>query len=147
MSRHAGRNYFTNPATGTDYVWRVNHDEEQEFGKARTVDRAGRSGNVGLVRQQADDAPLTMTLSGKIVHRDQYTMMWALFQLCASQTVYFVDFDDQQYEVLITDFRPVRLRGKTSRDPSVPKHYWTYTIAMDVIRVISGDLATAGVTA
>lgn len=143
---HPGRNYFTNPANSVDYVWTVNHDEEQEFGKSRNIDRTGRSGNTGLVRQQGDDGPLIMTLSGRIVHRAQYVMMWQIFELCRTQTVYFTDFDGQSFEVLVTEFRPLRRRGKTSKDPSTPRHFWEYTMTLDIIRVISGDLVTAGVT-
>jgi len=143
-----GRNRFTNPATGAVYDWHVNHDEEDELGKTRSISRAGLTSNVGMVRQQAEDGPLVLRYRGKILDRAQFQQMWAWFQLSRTQTILFTDFDGQQFEVQITSFTPKRVRKLTSpqRDPSTPLHYWEYGIEMEVYRLVAGDLQAVGVT-
>lgn len=142
------RNKFTNPATAEEYSWVINHSDEEAFGKARNITESAPTGNVGLVKQQGDDGPLIKTLSGTILDRSQYQAMWQWFNLCASQTIYFTDFDGQKFEVQITSFLPQLHRKLTaaSRDPSMPSSYWTYTISLEVYACLEGDLAEAGVT-
>lgn len=142
------RNRFTNPANGDFYDWILNHTDEEAFGKARNITESAPTGNVGLVKQQGSDGPLVKTLSGTILDRSQYKAMWEWFVLSGSQTIYFTDFDGQQFEVQITSFLPQLKRKLTSasRDPSMPNSYWSYTIAMEVYGLIAGDLADAGVT-
>lgn len=136
------RNRFFNPANSTTYEWPTNHqpDGEDEFGKTRNITRSAPTGNVGLVKQQGDDGPLVMTLRGSILTRAFYQQMWIWYDLCRTQTIYFYDFDDQQYEVQITSFRPQRV-GATRQGRNPDTHYWKYTLVMEVYRVISGDLA------
>lgn len=136
------RNTFTDPATGNTYQWLINHDEEEDGGKTRTINRAGLTSNVGTVKQQGEDGPLMLRFRGTILDRSQYQAMWAWFELSRSQTIYFTDFDGQAFEVQITSFTPKRLRKARSpqRDPSTPLHYWQYGIEMEVYRVIAGDL-------
>lgn len=139
------RNRFTDPRTGVIYDWQTNHSEEESTGKTRNITRTAPTGNVGLVKQQGDDGPLIIRLSGSIFHRAQYQQMWHWFQLSKGQTIYFTDFDNQKYEVQITSFLPKRVRRLSNRkDPSMPYHYYTYTMEMEVYRVIAGDLV--GVT-
>jgi hypothetical protein len=137
------RDRFTNPATGTFYDWPLNHDEEDESGKARNITRTAPTGSVGLIKQQGDDGPLLLHLKGKILKRAQLAAFWSWFELSRTQTIYFRDFDNQQYEVQITSFAPQRHRKLSfpspGNDPST--HYWTYSMELEVYRVISGDLA------
>lgn len=142
------QNKFINPANGVTYVWLVNHDEEDEAGKARTITHTAPTGATGLVRQQGDDGPYLIKLSGKILDRSQLVMFWLSYATCRTQTLHFVDYDGQRYEVQITDFAPKRVRKEYSpqRDASTPLHYWTYTMVMEVFAFIAGDMADAGVT-
>lgn len=142
---------FTNPATGETYDWKIGHAEESEAGKTRNITRSaptGAAGNpsVGPVRQQGDDGPYILQYTGTILDRAQHQQMWRWYRMCASQTIYFRDFDSQQYEVQITDYKEQRHRTLKNRDPSAPQHYWTYTISMEVYRFIAGDMASAGVS-
>lgn len=142
------RNKFTNPASGTVYTWDQNHQEEQETGKARNITRTANTGNVGAVKQQGDDGGVTLKLAGKILKRSQLQQFWAWYELCRTQTIYFEDYDGQKYEVQITSFQPKRVAklSFTGRDPSMPHHYYEYTMEMEVYRFIAGDMFTTGVT-
>jgi hypothetical protein len=144
------RNRFTDPASVVAaYDWPINHNEEEESGKVRNVTHtAPTANNVGLVKQQGDDSPFVLKLKGHIKTRAQYAAFWQWFQLCRTQTIYFRDFDNQQYEVQITSFLPTRSRRHSYPAPGLDPHdhYWTYTMELEVYRFISGDLATAGVT-
>lgn len=141
------RDRFVNPANGGAYDWLVNHSDEGETGKTRNITRTANTGVVGLVKQQGDDGPYILKLSGTILHRSQLQQMWAWYALCRTQTIYFYDFDGQGFEVQITSFMPTRHRTlRNPRDPSAPLHYWTYNIEMEVYRFLNGDLVAAGVT-
>lgn len=142
------RDRFINPASGVSYSFQVNHDEEDEMGKARAITRLANTGLVGAVRQQGDDGPLLLRWSGKILHREQYRQMWAWFALSRNQTIHIEDFDGQKWEVQITSFQPKRVRklSYSGKDPSMPHHYYTYRLEMEVYGFISGDMVTAGVT-
>lgn len=142
------RNRFADPATGYSYEWQINHSEEEEFGKARDVEYTAQTGTefgtgkVGLVRQVGDSSPLQIKLGGTILHALQHAQFVNWFQLCKSQSIYFRDFTDTTYEVFIISFQPIRHRTmRNAADPTIPLHYWTYTMAMDVLRVLSGDWA------
>lgn len=139
------RNRFTDPVDGSFYEWTINHSEEQESGKTRNFTNSATTSNVGLVRQQGDDSPMTLRYSGTILDRAQLVAFWQWFVLSRDQTIYFTDFDDQEYEVQIASFSPKRERTlRNPRDDSAPLHYWTYTMEMTVYRFVSGDLADAG---
>lgn len=140
MARRSNR--FTNPANGAYYDWHVNHDEEDELAKTRSITRAGLTSNVGMVRQQGEDGPLVLRFHGRILDRVQYQQMWGWYALSRTQTIYFTDFDGQAFEVQITSFTPKRVRKDFSpqRDQSVPLHFWQYSLEMEVYRVLAGDL-------
>lgn len=137
------RNRFTNPANGSFYDWPRNHSNEEAMGKVRNITRTAPTSNVGLVKQQGEDGPLTIKLSGFIVHRSQLQAFWTWFELCRYQTIHFRDFDNQQYEVQIISFQPKRVRKHStlSPDAGMPYNYFTYDMEMEIYRVISGDLA------
>lgn len=141
------RNRFVNPANGAVYNWQINHTEEDQQGKTRNITRTATTAGIGVIRQQGDDGQLILKLSGTILHRAQYQAFWQWYQLCNTQTIYFYDFDDQGYEVQITSFQYARKRTlRNPRDPSAAHHYWTYTMELEVYKVLGGDLALAGVT-
>lgn len=139
MARIANR--FLNPWTGAYYDWPINNSTEESFGKTRNIDHTAPTSGLGLIRQQGDDSPMAIKLSGTIFHKAQHQAMIAYFNLSRTQTVYFRDFTGETYEVIITAYQPTRQR--TIRNPrdfaNAPYHYWKYTLEMDVVRFINGD--------
>lgn len=160
------RNRFTNPnnvrvatsplaaplrgwnAGGTTYDWEQNHTAEEGMGQARNISRAANTGSTGAVKQQGDDGPLIVSLSGTILKRSQLRAFWAWFELCRTQTIYFTDYDGQEYEVQITSFVPKRVRklSYSGRDSTMAHHYYEYTMTMEVYVLKAGDMLAAGVT-
>lgn len=140
------RNRFTNPSNGSFYDWQVNHSEEQEFGKRRSIDHGALTDTVGVVRQQADDSPLILQLKGTIFHKAQFEQFKSWFALSRTQTIYYRDFAGDEYEVIITAFLPVRERTiKNPRDfAHAPYWFWKYDLEMEVITIRAGSWA--GVT-
>lgn len=143
------RNRFYDPKTGQEYLWHINHSEESEHGQERSIEHTavtghsfgGGGGAVGLVRQQGAVSPLVLEYSGTIFHSAQYSAMWDYYGRCEDRTLHFRDFEGNEYEVLIISFKPNRKRTlKNPRDNSAPLHYWTYSLRMEVLRVISGPL-------
>lgn len=141
------RDRFQNPANGTVYQWPVNHDEEDASGKTRQITATAPVAGVGRIRQQGEENPLQIRWSGKILHRAHLQQMWAWFAVSRTQSIYLYDFDNQGYEVVITDFTPQRHRTlRNPRDPSAPMHYWSYSITFDVLNFLAGnDMLVAGV--
>lgn len=133
-------NIFVDPVSKEEYPWPVNHSEEAEAGVQRTVTRGANTASTGLVRQQADDQPLVFQLAGTIFSVAQLEAMKEWYILCKTQTIYFYKYDGDKYEVLITDFKPTQ--KKTVHNPkdfaNAPLWYWTYTMTMEVVRVIDG---------
>ena len=142
----ANRNYFIDPATTTAYKWNVNHkpDGDKGTGKKRQIETTANTGNVGLVRQQSADEPLVLKREGVLLDEEQEQMMWALFALCKTQTIYFVEFNGDAYEIQITDFNVKRIGsgGPTRRGEGF---YAEYEIEMEVYAILTGVLAAAGV--
>jgi hypothetical protein len=135
-------NVFTNPATGDQFTWPINHDTEDMGGRSRQITYSGNTKQVGLVRQQGDSIPMQFKYSGTFFDQASIQRMFDFYNLGRSQTIYFTDFSGAMYEVLITEFTPVRKRTvRNSRDfAHAPTWYWTYTITMDVVTVLAGYL-------
>jgi hypothetical protein len=146
MTRIANR--FTDPRTAASYDWPLNYSEEEGFGKRRNITHGANTGQTGLVKQQGDDEPLIWKVRGSILTEAMLIEIWRWWQLSKSQTIYFRDFAGDEYEVIFTSFEPTRKRVlRNPKDPTnAPNHYWTYEIEMEVIRIISGPLATSGVS-
>jgi hypothetical protein len=143
-------NVFEDPAGQlAPYAWQINHAEEDESGVERQIEHSANTANTGLVRQQGDDSPLTFEYSGTILHRAQLVAMLAWYRACRTRTIYFHDFAGDSYEVLITAFKPTRQR--TLRNPrdraNAPLWFWRYKLTMEVVRIIDGPYAEAGITA
>lgn len=141
-------NQFVDPAgLLPGYPWAINHDTESEAGKSRNIDHGGNTGATGLVRQQGDDDPLVFQFSGTMMTELQVITTLQYFQACRSRTIVFTDFSGDSYEVLITSFKPTRQRVvKNPRDlTNAPLHIWKYQISMEVISILSGPYAAAGV--
>lgn len=129
-------NKFINPSNAAEYAWPVNHSEEAEAGVARTITHGANTATTGLVRQQADDQPLTFQFAGTIFEEAQLEEMLVWYGLCKTQTIYFEKYNGDKFEVIITDFKPTEKR--TIHNPkdfaNAPLWYWGYTITMEVIR-------------
>lgn len=134
------RNRFTNPSNNDTYDWQVNHSEEDEFGKRRNIEHGALTNGTGLVRQQSNDSPMILHLKGVIFHQAQYEEMIAWWKLCETQTIYFLDFAGDEYEVIISEFLPVRERTiKNPRDfANAPYWFWRYDLTMEVITIRKG---------
>lgn len=134
-------NIFTNPATGATYSWEINHLTEDESGKKTNITDSAPTGGLGLMPQQGASEPITFTYHGTILTKAQLDQMIAWRQLCESQTIYFQDFSGDKYEVTITQFSYQRVAvAQNPRDMThAPTWKWQYTIAMRVLRVISGS--------
>lgn len=139
-----GRDKFIDVAPGGygTYSWPVNHSDEEAFGKTHNVDHTATTDGIGVVRQQGADDPMSLQLTGTIFHEAQHLAFVAWFALSSLRTIYFEDFTGAQYEVQITSYEPVRKRTlRNPRDPSIPLHYYSYTLTMDVIRAVTGPWA------
>lgn len=142
------RNTFQDPLGHVaDYQWELNHATEQSFGRKRDVQGAMNVAGTQLITNQSDAQPLTLVYQGSILTRTQYEAMWHWEAMCESQTIYFTDFTGDSYEVVITDFEPVRVAGRNRRGGTdAPMWYWTYTLTMTVVAVRGGTLHDAGIT-
>jgi len=140
MSRVA--NTFSDPSTGESYPWPINHETEESFGQERSISTEANTANTGLVRLQGDRQPMQLRLSGKMLTRAQRDAFWHWFNLCETRTIYYSDVEGNTFEVQITAYNPVRVRAERNmRDlANAPTWIYTYTLAMDVLRVISGPL-------
>lgn len=139
---------FTDPLTGDTYTWQRRHENEDAAGKSRNISGTANTGHTGRVRQQGDDGPYILPLHGKIQHRDQLRQFWRWYRLCETQTIYFTDFDGQQYEVQIASFTPQRVRtlSNAAADAGMPHHYVQYDMTLEVYGFRAGDMHDMGVT-
>jgi hypothetical protein len=134
-------NVFTNPANGATYTWPINHSEEEAVTKSRQMSDGASTDNIGLIPQQGAPTPMILSWKGSILTKAQLDAIISWYELCETQTIYVQDFSGARYEVLITDFDPQRVAvARNPRDPAnAPLWYWTYTLTMRVLKVLSGD--------
>lgn len=137
-------NQWLDPAHGTFYQWPVNHNEEQPIGKSRQMADGAPTSNIGLIPQQGAATPLIRTLKGNMFDDAQHAANLHYWQLCEGQSIYFVEFNADTYEVIITDYEANKKR--VARNPRFPAktYIWEYTVTMRVLRALSGPWA--GVT-
>lgn len=124
------------------YDWEVNYNSESEFGAQRNVDSFQNTSGTGFIIQQGDDQPIAISVSGKFFTKAQHQKFVAFYKRSQFQTMVFEDFEGAQYEVMITAYKPQRVR--TQRNPRGNNednrlHYYEYTMEMLVLNVISGD--------
>lgn len=139
-----GRNRFTDPRTADFYDWDINHKEEEEFGKERQVTYGANTANTGLIKQQGDASPLKIQVRGTVLQKSQHDEFIAWWKLCGDpdpQTIYFKDFADEEYEVIITAYKPTRkgVAANPRGGTAAPLWYWEYTMTMEVITIRSGS--------
>lgn len=145
------RNRFEDrmPAGLAPLDWKINHDEEESTGRERAIEVGGNTGLTGLVRQQGEQSPYTLRFAGTIMEQDQLTGMLAFEEASNTRSVYFRDFNGDEYMVIVTRFVHQRKRvAQNRRDlANAPMHVWKYQIEMHVLTFISGPYADAGVAA
>ena len=138
-------NQFVDP-TGVvaTYNWPINHDSETPRGRKRTISQTAPTGDLGStapVRQMGANMPLQLILTGTILTEAQRNAFIQWWEMCDEQTIYFYEFNGEQYEVLIIDFEEQKhISIWNSNDiTNAPHHYYTYTLTMDVITVLAGS--------
>jgi hypothetical protein len=137
------RDKFIDPAgmLGT-YSWQVNHSTEEANDRRRNIERSSPTAGVGFVRQQGEDSPNLLRYSGTILHQNQYDVFASYYDACRTRTIYFRDFTGAKSEVIVTDWSVQRVpTAHNPRDPSIPLHYYKYTIEMEVIRDLGSDFS------
>jgi hypothetical protein len=137
------RDKFIDP-TGTypPYVWQVNHAEEEDTQRQRSIERTAVTSGVGFVRQQGEDSPLIFRWTGTILHLNQIQQMLLYYSLCSTQTIHLRDFEGHKYEVLITSFNYKRRRTvRNPRDTSIPLHFYEYTIEIEALNYLGEDFS------
>lgn len=136
------RNALWNPVTDHTYEWAINHSEEDEITVGRQIDHGAPAATVAVVRQQRPAGSLVLSLSGTILDPAQQAELEDFFDDCDDTTLYYRDSETDTYEVVITSFDSKRVR--TARNPvTAGLFYWTYSITMDVVRVLSGPYLAA----
>lgn len=143
MTRIACR--FKNPANNVTYDWPINYDNVSSSGRSRSIEHTANTATTGLVRQQGSDDPLVFKVSGAILTEAQYQAFWEWFNRCASQTIYWRDVDNDEYEVIVTSFTPVKVRGRNRQGGvAAPLWYWKYEMEIEVVTCLTGVLADIG---
>lgn len=138
-------NQFIDVAAGgrAPYTWPINHEEEDELGRERSVEASANIAGTRTIQSQGDLGPMRFAFTGTILEQGQVNEMWEWVKICDSRTIHFIDFAEDRYEVVITAFKPKRVRvALNSRQPDRPWK-WTYRIEMTVVRVVSGSMAGA----
>lgn len=133
------KNRFRNPVNDDTYTWHINHGwggEQRSGGELALSFATTTAGNP--IPQYGELQPESWTLSGTILHRAQHEEFVEWAALCATQTIYFRDFDNAEYEVVITAYRPKR-EGvmRNSNDASMPYHIFRYELTMTILREIT----------
>lgn len=134
-------NFHDAAAVLADYDFEINPSEEEPEQNRLSIERTATTDGVGFVRQQGDSSPKTKTFTGSILTQTQKDAMDDYRDACAgrgtpSRTVFFTDPDGTQYEVMITNFAPRRIRVvRNPRDPAL-LWKWTYTLEMDIVAVV-----------
>lgn len=131
---------FTNPLTSATYQWEVNPtaDQEQPLTKQRAIERTANTGHVGAVKQQGDDGPLILDWQIIVQSSAMELALWQWYTLCRTQTIYVTDWTGEEYEGQIILLSRARKASATG--------YSVWQVQFEIYRLISGPLATAGVT-
>jgi hypothetical protein len=135
-------NRFFDPSDSTEYLWPINHLEEDDIGITTGISTSAPTSGIGLVRQQGEDSAMSIIVRGTILTLAQHQTFIAWKARSRNHTIYFTDFAGEQYEVLIKSYLPRRERvQKNPRDPLMPNYVIRYTMEMDVIQALSGSWA------
>ncbi len=116
-----------------DYIWQVNHREEEGNQDSLNVERTAVTTGVGFVRQQGQPSPRILNYSGTILHQTQYDAMRAYFEACRTRTIFFRDVAGDEMEVLIVSLNITRRAVLRNPYDIESPWIWKYQIQMEVI--------------
>lgn len=131
------RNSFTNPATGSVYVWTTNHLTEESNGVTREVTHlepiAAGWTDAPPMLQQGAATPRKVRFGGTIIDDYQHAVFLIVTRLSKTQTVLFHHGPDNlDWEVLVTSYEPQRVRvTKGARNGAT--HVYRYSLELEVI--------------
>ena len=142
---------FTDPRTGAHYDWPINPGYggvTQAASKQRQIERTSNTGNVGATKQQGDDGAIIIHWEPLIFLASHETALWQWYVLCKAQTIYLTDFNGEAFEgQIITLGRQWIGAIAGPGDTTARRGYAKYVFEVEVYRLISGVLASAGVAA
>lgn len=142
---------FTNPKTGSFYVWTLNPGFQgvtQPATKQRNITRTSNTANVGATKQQGDDGAYILHWEPEIFHRSQEEALWTWYKLCKTQSIYFTDFDGSEYEGQIIALGKQEIGVLAGPgDATERMMYAKYVFEFEVWRFLAGPQAVAGVVA
>lgn len=133
----SNRNAFTDPSTGSTYVWAINHSTEQRNGRSRSINEmqlaaSGWGPKVAPVVQQGADEPLTLELGGTCEEL-QHQAFLLFYAISMSQTIVFHDgVSDSDHEARITAYQPQFQRVVRSVKTG-DTHQYTYTMTIEFV--------------
>lgn len=115
------------------YVFHINHSDEEAIDQTRNITRTAVTTGPKFVLQQGEPSPRILRYSGTIMQLAHLDAFQAYYNACATRTIFFLDVQDIEYEILIQRFAPQRKR--TLRNPREPSllWYWSYTLEMEII--------------
>jgi hypothetical protein len=115
------------------YSFQINHSDEEAIDQTRSVTRTAVTTGPQFVIQQGEPSPRILRYNGTILDLKQLDAFQAYYNACATRTIFFLDVQGIEYEVLIQRFAPQRKR--TLRNPREPTlmWYWSYNLEMEII--------------
>lgn len=115
-----------------DYIWQVNHREEEANQDSLNMERTAVTTGTGYVRQQGQPSPHVLNFSGTILHQTQKDAFDSYYAACQTRTIFFRDVSGVEMEVVIVSMNITRravLRNPHNDEPWI----WKYQIQMEVI--------------
>jgi hypothetical protein len=143
----AHRCAFIDPKTATVYEFHINPEPEGEDTAQieRSIETTANTGNTGLVRQQSDNKPFKRKLKGTMLTVSQEREFWKWWQLCKTQTIYFVDAFAAASEIQITLLNMPHV-GTGQKLGEGQKYFVKWELELETYNFLAGPMAEAGVT-
>lgn len=130
---------FYDPVTASGYTWHLNYLSCDGPSRPANVSYDSRSSGQGVIPTQGDYTPLVLVLKGTILKRSQYLAFWEYRH--KDNSFRFTDEEGQEFEVTMTGFDCAKERTTYNPfDPDMRGHKWSYTMTLQILRVIDGDL-------
>lgn len=129
---------FHDPVADTTYEWPVNYLQQEGPARVSNVSYDSQASALGVIATEGEVAPLVLTLSGTILHKEQHLTFLTYFRL--EHTFRYTDEEGNEFEVTMLSYEPTKERVRWNpRDPDMRMHKWTYKMALRVVRIIDGD--------
>lgn len=135
------KNVFTDPVTGDGYTWHHNHgwDGDERNGVQNAATWSAATGGTMLPQFGEAQADL-WTLRGTILRRAQHEAFLTWAAISREQTIYFTDFDEVTYEVVIQHYSWQRVGvGRNPQDADMSYNIFRYTLELLVLGVIEDE--------